>query len=384
MTMRTNGAGQHLGNGTWQESFWANKRVIVTGGAGFLGSFVVEKLQQRGVAEIIVPRQSDYDLREVAAIRQLLGDSALATKMIPDRQYQMGRGQRPSTNAHPSSIPVDMVIHLAANVGGIGANRARPAEFFYDNLRMGTQLIHESWRAGVPKFVAIGTICAYPKFAPIPFREETLWDGYPEETNAPYGLAKKMMLVQSQAYREQYGYNSIFLLPVNLYGPRDNFDPVTSHVIPALIRKCVEAKASNSDYIEVWGDGSPTREFLYVEDAAEGVVRAAERYNASEPVNLGSGEEIAIRDLVQTIANLTGFRGELRWDTSKPNGQPRRKLETSRATACFDFSAQTSFQAGLAQTIDWYETERLSAVDTSCDRDTRFIQVQMSTGPTGA
>jgi GDP-L-fucose synthase len=221
---------------------------------------------------------------------------------------------------------------------------------------MGTQLLHECWRAGVPKFVAIGTICAYPKFAPIPFREETLWDGYPEETNAPYGLAKKMMLVQSQAYRAQYGYNAIFLLPVNLYGPGDNFDPATSHVIPALIRKCVEAKRTGADHIEVWGDGSPTREFLYVDDAAEGILLAAERYNAEEPVNLGSSAEISIRDLVRTIADLTGFTGAIHWDRSKPNGQPRRKLDVSRAHTAFGFSARTPFAEGLQQTIAWYET----------------------------
>lgn len=311
---------------------WHNQRVIVTGGAGFLGSFVTEKLRERGAADIIIPRCRDYDLRTPEAIQQLLADSCRGAK------------------------PVDLVIHLAANVGGIGANRARPAEFFYDNLMMGVQLLHACWRAGVAKFVAIGTICAYPKFAPIPFREESLWDGYPEETNAPYGLAKKMLLVQSQAYRAQYGYNSIVLLPVNLYGPGDNFDPATSHVIPALIRKCVEAKRTGADHIVVWGDGSPTREFLYVDDAAEGILLAAEAYNSSEPVNLGSSDEITIRELVQTIARLTGFTGALHWDRSKPNGQPRRKLETSRARTAFGFSAQTPFAEGLARTIQWYET----------------------------
>ncbi len=268
----------------------------------------------------------------------------------------MGAIQQLLADSRGGAAPVDMVIHLAANVGGIGANRARPAEFFYDNLMMGTQLLHECWRAGVPKFVGIGTICAYPKWAPIPFREETLWDGYPEETNAPYGLAKKMMLVQSQAYRAQYGYNAIFLLPVNLYGPGDNFDPATSHVIPALIRKCVEAKRTGADHIEVWGDGSPTREFLYVDDAAEGILLAAERYNAEEPVNLGSSAEISIRDLVRTIADLTGFTGAIHWDRSKPNGQPRRKLDVSRAHTAFGFSARTPFAEGLQQTIAWYET----------------------------
>jgi GDP-L-fucose synthase len=332
MTKQSNGVAHRFTEGWSPAIKWRNKRVIVTGGSGFLGSFVVQKLRERGAAEIIIPRRCDYDLRTVGAIQQLLADSR--------------RG----------AAPVDMVIHLAANVGGIGANRVRPAEFFYDNLMMGTQLLHECWRAGVPKFVGIGTICAYPKWAPIPFREETLWDGYPEETNAPYGLAKKMMLVQSQAYRAQYGYNAIFLLPVNLYGPGDNFDPATSHVIPALIRKCVEAKRTGADHIEVWGDGSPTREFLYVDDAAEGILLAAERYNAEEPVNLGSSAEISIRDLVRTIADLTGFTGAIHWDRSKPNGQPRRKLDVSRAHTAFGFSARTPFAEGLQQTIAWYET----------------------------
>jgi GDP-L-fucose synthase len=251
-----------------------------------------------------------------------------------------------------------LIIHLAATVGGIGANRAHPAEFFYDNLMMGVQLLHESWRAGVNKFVAIGTVCAYPKFTPVPFREEDLWNGYPEETNAPYGLAKKMLLVQSQAYRQQYGYNSIFLLPVNLYGPGDNFDLESSHVIPALIRKCVEARDKGEDTIVAWGDGSPTREFLYVEDAAEGILLAAERYNDSLPVNLGSAYEISIKELLQVIARLTGFEGEIVWDATKPNGQPRRKLETSRARMLFGFEAQTSFEQGLERTVDWYERNR--------------------------
>lgn len=320
------------------QPFWPGKRVIVTGGSGFLGSFVVNKLWHRGAAEVIVPRRKDYDLRDVNKIRRLLIETINA------------------------SGPVDMVIHMAANVGGIGANRAHPADFFYDNLMMGVQLLHESWRAGVPKFVAIGTICAYPKFAPLPFKEETLWDGYPEETNAPYGLAKKMMLVQSQAYREQHGYNSIFLLPVNLYGPHDNFSLETGHVIPMLIRKCLEAKERGDTQLVAWGDGSPTREFLYVEDAAEGIVLAAEHYNRSEPVNLGSSYEISIGDLLEKIAHLTDFRGQIVWDTSKPNGQPRRKLDVSRAQDFFGFSAQTPFAEGLQRTIEWYaEQQRKTA-----------------------
>jgi len=252
----------------------------------------------------------------------------------------------------------DVIIHLAALAGGIGANRARPADFFYINLMMGVQLMHAAWERGVEKFVATGTICAYPKYTPLPFKEENLWNGYPEETNAPYGLAKKMLLVQAQAYREQYGYNAIYLLPVNLYGPRDNFDLETSHVIPALIRKCIEAKESGSPQVVLWGDGSPTREFLYVEDAAEGIVLAAERYNGSEPVNLGSGQEIQIRDLAELIACLTGYEGELVWDTSKPNGQPRRALDVSRAEKYFGFRAQTPFEEGLRRTINWYLEHR--------------------------
>lgn len=324
---------------TWPDShtFWRDRRVIVTGGAGFLGSFIVQKLRARGAAEVIVPRSAAYDLTRLDAIRQLFADFA-PQSAIPNPQSK-----------------IDMVIHLAARVGGIGANRANPATFFYDNLMMGAQLMHESYLHGVPKFVAIGTVCAYPKFAPIPFREEDLWNGYPEETNAPYGLAKKMMLVQSQTYREQYGWNSIFLLPVNLYGPGDNFDLETSHVIPALIRKCLEAKARGDDHIVAWGDGSPTREFLYVEDAAEGILLAAERYNDSQPVNIGSAFEISIRELLETIAQVTGFTGEIRWDTSKPNGQPRRKLDTTRARDLFGFTAQTSFADGLRRTVDWYQ-----------------------------
>jgi GDP-L-fucose synthase len=248
---------------------------------------------------------------------------------------------------------------LAAQVGGIGANRERPAEFFYNNLMMGVQLIHQAWQAGVEKVVALGTVCAYPKHTPVPFREEDLWKGYPEETNAPYGLAKKMLLVQSQAYRQQYGYNSIFLLPVNLYGPRDNFDNRSSHVIPALIRKCIEAREAGWDEVVVWGDGSPTREFLYAADAAEGILLAAEHYNSSEPVNLGSGSEISIKSLAEMISRLTGFEGRLVWDTTKPNGQPRRGLDTSKAQALFGFKAKTSFETGLRQTIEWYQQHHI-------------------------
>ena len=322
----------------WPDSnaYWRDKRVIVTGGSGFLGSFVVDKLRARGAAQVIVPRRQDYDLRDIAAIRRLFAD------------------------IDKSPLPIDncqlVVIHLAAHVGGIGANRARPAEFFYDNLMMGVPLMHEAWAAGANKFIAIGTVCAYPKFTPTPFHEDDLWNGYPEETNAPYGLAKKMMLVQSQTYREQYGWNSIFLLPVNLYGPRDNFDLETSHVIPALIRKCLEARARGEEEITAWGDGSPTREFLYVEDAAEGILLAAERYDQSEPVNIGSAFEISIKELLETIARLTGFQGLIVWDTSKPNGQPRRKLDVSRARERFGFESQTPFEDGLRRTIEWYAT----------------------------
>ena len=304
---------------------WRQQRVVVTGGAGFLGRHVVAALERRNPAYIFVPVRESYDLRERAAILDLLHDA------------------RPT-----------LLIHLAASVGGIGANRAHPADFFYDNLMMGAQLLHESWQAGVAKFVAIGTVCAYPKFTPIPFREEDLWNGYPEETNAPYGLAKKMLLVQSQAYRQQYGYNSIFLLPTNLYGPGDNFDPEASHVIPALIRKCLEAAEHGDETIEAWGDGSPTREFLYVADAAEGIALAAERYDDSEPVNLGSGFEISIRDLLTTIARYTGFTGRIVWDTSQPNGQPRRALNTDRAAERFGFRATTNFDEGLRRTVEWY------------------------------
>lgn len=304
--------------------FWLKRRVMVTGGNGFLGKNIARKLHERG-AEVFIVDIDCYDLRRLEDIRRALHD---------------GKPQ--------------MVIHLAARVGGIGANRDHPAEFFYDNLMMGAPLMHESWQAGVGKFIALGTICCYPKFTPVPFREENLWNGYPEETNAPYGLAKKMLLVQSQAYRQQYGFNSIFLMPVNLYGPGDNFNPESSHVIPALIKKCVDAVKSGTEYIEVWGNGSPTREFLYVEDAAEGILLAAERYNDSEPVNLGSAFEISIKDLVGTIARLTGFKGKIVWDATKPNGQPRRKLDTSHAKEKFGFESHVRFEEGLQKTIEWY------------------------------
>ncbi len=310
------------------ETFWQGRRVVVTGGAGFLGSFVVERLQGAG-ALVSVPRSRDYDLVDRSACARLLADA------------------RP-----------DMVIHLAARVGGIGANRDNPGRFLFENLMMGTQLIEECRLARIPKVVAAGTICAYPKFAPIPFREDDLWNGYPEETNAPYGLAKKMMLAQSQAYREQYGMNSIVLFPVNLYGPRDNFDLHTSHVIPAMIRKFVSARQRGEGEVTLWGDGSPTREFLYVEDAAQGILLAAEKYDSSDPVNLGSGQEIAIRDLASFVADAAGFTGRFIWDTSKPNGQPRRSLDVSRAKARFGFTAGTPFALGIATTVKYYESHQ--------------------------
>jgi GDP-L-fucose synthase len=313
-------------------NFWKDKRVLVTGGSGFLGSRVVAKLREQSPApaDIFVPRKQDYDLIHYENVVRVYED------------------------AKP-----DIVIHLAAQVGGIGANRQQPGAFFYNNLMMGTQLMEVGRLRHLEKFVAIGTICAYPKFTPIPFKEETLWDGYPEETNAPYGLAKKMLLVQSQAYREQYGFNSIFLLPVNLYGPGDNFDPGRSHAIPAIVKKCVDAIANHDDRIVLWGTGSPTREFLYVDDAAEGIVLAAEKYNASDPVNLGSGMEISIRDLAERIAGMTGFNGEIVWDRTQPDGQPRRCLDTSRAEKRFGFRAKQVFDEGLKKTIDWYiETRR--------------------------
>ena len=315
------------------EDFWKNHRVVVTGGSGFLGSFIVERLRQAGAQNVFVPRSRGYDLVQPDQIDRIIEDSQ-----------------------------PDIIIHAAALAGGIGVNRKRPAEFFYDNLMMGVPLMHKAWESGVKKFVALGTICSYPKFAPTPFREETLWDGYPEETNAPYGLAKKMLLVQAQAYRQQYGFNAIFLMPVNLYGPRDNFDLETSHVIPALIRKFIEAKQNRQDRVELWGDGSPTREFLYVEDAAEAVVLAAERYDDSEPVNIGSGVDISIKDLAETITEMTGFEGQIHWDTTKPNGQPRRLLEVSRAQEYFGFRARIDFREGLKKTIDWFNVHREVAV----------------------
>ena len=310
--------------------YWRERRVLVTGGAGFLGSHVVDRLTALGAGKVTVPRRKDYDLADRQAIQRLLAEA------------------RP-----------DIVLHLAAKAGGIGANMAKPAEFFYDNLLMGTQLMHESWRCGVAKFVAVGTVCSYPKFTPVPFKEQDLWDGYPEETNAPYGLAKKMLLVQSQAYRLQYGFNAVNLIPVNLYGPRDNFDLQTSHVIPALIRKCLEAKQRGDRQVLLWGDGSPTREFLYAPDAAEGILLGAEKLESSDPVNLGSGEEISIRDLAQLIAELVGFDGALQWDTSQPNGQPRRSLDTSRAEQLFGFRARTQLRDGLQATIHWYREHGL-------------------------
>jgi GDP-L-fucose synthase len=310
---------------------WREKRVLVTGGAGFLGSFVMEKLRERGCQHIAVPRSKEYDLRDRDAIIRLY------------------------TEVHPH-----IVMHLAAVVGGIGANRMNPGRFFYDNAIMGIQLMEYARQFGVEKFVATGTVCAYPKFTPTPFKEDHLWDGYPEETNAPYGLAKKMLLAQAQAYRAQYGFNAIYLLPVNLYGPRDNFDLETSHVIPALIRKCVEAKETECREVLLWGDGSPTREFLYVEDAAEGLLLATERYDGDQPVNLGTGEEISIRDLAQMIADEVGFTGAIVWDTTKPNGQPRRCLDVSRAKQLFGFHAAHRLREGIAQTVAWFQAHRHS------------------------
>jgi GDP-L-fucose synthase len=307
--------------------FLAGKRVLVTGGSGFLGTHVISRLQGYDAAEIVAPRSAQYDLRDRDAVRAVLADA------------------RP-----------DMIVHLAAVVGGIGANMATPGQFFYDNAIMGIQLIEESRLAGVERFVCLGTVCAYPKHAPAPFREEDLWNGYPEETNAPYGLAKKMLLVQLQAYRQQYGFDGVYLLPVNLYGPRDNFDERTSHVIPALIKKCCEALDGGADSITCWGTGRASREFLYVDDAAEGIAAAAARYTSDEPVNLGSGQEISIAELTTLIAELVGFRGEIVWDETKPDGQPRRWLDTSRAEREFGFRAQTDLREGLRRTIDWYRS----------------------------
>lgn len=309
--------------------FWKDRRVCVTGGTGFLGSYVTARLKQSGCDAIITPRKAEFDLRDKAAIKRLY------------------TAEKP-----------DIVIHLAAVVGGIGANRENPGRYFYDNLIMGVELIEEAHKHEIEKFVALGTICSYPKHTPVPFREEKLWDGYPEETNAPYGLAKKMMLVQSEAYRQQYGFNSIFLLPVNLYGPRDNFDLDSSHVIPALVRKCVEAVESNKSHIEVWGTGTVTREFLHADDCARAILLAAERYDSSEPVNIGTGIEISIIELARLIAELTGFRGEFVWDRTKPDGQPRRALDTSRARQAFGFTAEIPFEEGLRQTIQWYRANR--------------------------
>jgi GDP-L-fucose synthase len=308
---------------------WKNTRFLVTGGAGFLGSFVLEQLRAKGAARITAPTIDEVDLTDPQAVRRLMADS------------------KP-----------EVVIHLAAMVGGIGANRDRPAEFFYQNLTMGTNVIHESWKAGVKKVTAIGTVCSYPKNPPVPFKEENLWDGYPEETNAAYGLSKKMLLVQAQAYRQQYGFNAIVLLPVNLYGPRDNFNLETSHVIPAFILKCLDAKERGKDEVVMWGDGSPTREFLYVEDAARGILLATEKYDGDLPINLGSGQEIRIRDLVATMARLLDYKGRIVWDKTKPNGQPRRLLDVSRARERFGFRAEVKLDDGLRRTIDWYLSVR--------------------------
>lgn len=308
--------------------FWKNKRVVVTGGAGFLGESVVALLKQKGCTKIYIPRSKKYDLRKPTAIKRLLKDA------------------RPN-----------IIIHLAAVVGGIGANRENPGKFLYENLIMGTELIEQSRQFGIDKFVAIGTICAYPKFTPVPFKERDLWNGYPEETNAPYGLAKKMMLAQIQAYKEQYGFKGIYLLPVNLYGPRDNFDPKSSHVIPALIKKCLDAKKKGKKFITVWGTGKATREFLYVDDAAKGIVLAAEKYNKTDPVNIGAGFEVSIKDLTNLIVELTGFEGKVIWDKTKPDGQPRRRLDTSKAKKEFGFQAKTRLVDGLKKTIEWYKMQ---------------------------
>ncbi len=306
-------------------NYWQDRRFVVTGGAGFLGSFVLEGMEKRGVKHVFIADIDRYDLTKRPDIKRMYDD-----------------------------LKPDVVIHLAAVVGGIGANREHPGEFFYKNLIMGIELIEEARLRDIDKFVAIGTICAYPKFTPVPFKEENLWDGYPEETNAPYGLAKKMLLVQSQAYRQEYDFNSIFLLPVNLYGPRDNFDPKSSHVIPALIKKCLDAVDTGEDHIVVWGTGTPTREFIYATDAAEGILLATEKYSESEPINIGSGFEISIKDLVDKIVNFTGYKGKIIWNTDQPDGQPRRSLDTTRAWEKFGFKARMDFDEGLKNTIDWY------------------------------
>lgn len=312
-------------------SYWRDKRVVVTGGSGFLGSVVVAQLRRQGCRTILVPRSRDYDLVDIGAVRRMYADTT-----------------------------PDLVLHLAARVGGIGANQTHAGRFFYDNLMMGTQLIEVGRQRGLEKLVAVGTICSYPKHTPVPFREEDLWAGYPEETNAPYGLAKKMMLVQAQAYRQQYGFNAVVLFPVNLYGPGDNFDMETSHVIPALIRKCVEAKERGDDRVVLWGDGSPSRDFLHVDDAARAIVLAAEHYNGSEPVNVGTGHEITIQTLAELIAEAVGFSGRIVWDASKPNGQPRRCLEVSRAKRLFGFEASVAFVDGIRQTVSWFQANRRS------------------------
>lgn len=320
---------------------------LVTGGAGFLGTRIVVELRRKGIQDIFVPRSAEYDLRSEDGVRAVLADA------------------RPR-----------VVIHAAALAGGIGANRLRPGEMFYDNAIMGIQLMEHARRAGVEKFVTVGSVCAYPNLAPVPFREEDLWNGYPEETNAPYGLAKRMLLVQSQAYRAQYGFNAIYLVQVNLYGPGDNFDPVSSHVVPALIKKCFDAIESGADRIDLWGTGSASREFLYVDDAATGIVLAAERYNGAEPVNLGVGQEITVRELATLIAEITGFAGELQWDPTKPDGQPRRSLDTSRAREEFGFTAGTSLEEGLRHTIDWYGRTRASGSTSETVMDGKTFAVE--------